>query len=440
MISKLIVYCVFIRKGISSLTSVTVIMNIALYLCSVYIDRLCHLNTSLSRLHFEWLFFININFYLIQKVAMVKVACPREDCGYETQDYEPVIVAALLQAHATTHVSAASTVGSVKSPRLDRPRIDTGVDQETWNMFLKRWDAFRVGSGIPDTVAAVQLLQCASVEMYERLLKDDDDLSQRSMSEVLKAMHTVAVIPVARGIVRNELKKLTQANDESFRAFAARVRGKAKTCAFELKVTCPCPCQKQFTIDYTVEETRDVLLAGIGSADIKQEALIADQMQEKTINELVEFVEKREMARSAVAAAQNQSAVFTANKGRHGVATHGVAFSKRRASFATKQATSHVPIEGRHPEGRNGEGNFIACPVCNEKFRPYRRFRNGRWNKKPFKECLSCWRSGHRRATPGVHLQNAECAISQTYSPPSEAGGSRPSSTSRSDSGNASLL
>ena len=46
MISKLIVYCVFIRKGISSLTSVTVIMNIALYLCSVYIDRLCHLNTS----------------------------------------------------------------------------------------------------------------------------------------------------------------------------------------------------------------------------------------------------------------------------------------------------------------------------------------------------------------------------------------------------------
>ena len=45
-------------------------------------------------------------------------------------------------------------------------------------------------------MAAVQLLQCASVEMYERLLKDDDDLSQRSMSEVLKAMHTVAVIPV----------------------------------------------------------------------------------------------------------------------------------------------------------------------------------------------------------------------------------------------------
>ena len=48
MISKLIVYCVcvLICKGIGSLTSVTVHINRALYLCSVYIDRLCHLNTS----------------------------------------------------------------------------------------------------------------------------------------------------------------------------------------------------------------------------------------------------------------------------------------------------------------------------------------------------------------------------------------------------------
>ena len=366
---------------------------------------------------------------------MVKVACPRVECDYETEDLDPVIVAALLQVHATSHTSASNAMAG-RGPKLDRPKIDVGVNQETWNMFLKRWEAFRTCSGISESMAAVQLLQCASVELAERLFKADNELTKRSACEVLQAMQSMAVIPVARGIVRDELKKMRQANDESFRAFAARVRGKAETCSFELKATCPCPCQEQFTIDYTVEEIRDVLLAGIGRAEIKQEALIADQVEEKTINEIVAFVEKREMAHSAVAEARIQSAeariqsaAFTANHNKqpvststHGVANRSVVFSKRR-NTNLKQETSRE--------------DFIACPMCNEKFRPYRRLRNGKFNKNPFKECLSCWRS-LRQSSSDVHLGNAECAISQTSLAWEEATRPQPP-PSRSESGNANL-
>lgn len=407
-----------------------------LFLCCQFVSIVClGLNKLLDInqiLQHEWIFFIDTNFfrrYLVNS-AMVKVACPRVECDYETEDLEPVIVAALLQVHATSHTSAGNAIVS-RGPKLDRPKIDAGVNQETWNMFLKRWEAFRTCSGISDSMAAVQLLQCASVELSERLFKADNQLTKRSACEVLKAMQSMAVIPVARGIVRDELKKMRQANDESFRAFAARVRGKAETCSFELQATCPCPCKKQFTIDYTVEEIRDVLLAGIGCAEIKQEALIADQVEEKTINEIVAFVEKREMARSAVAGARNQSAAFTFNRSKQpaststhrqgGVSNQSDAFSKRNTSF--KQETSRA--------------DFIACPMCNEKFRPFKRLRNGKWNKNPFKECLSCWRS-LRQSSSGVqnvHLENAECAISQTSLAWDES--ARPQS--RSESGNANL-
>ena len=199
---------------------------------------------------------------------MVKVACPLPDCNFETEDLEPSIVVVVLQIHASSHQPGNGS--SARGPKLDRPRIDTGADQEAWNTFLRRWENFRIGSSIPDSVASVQLLQCAGDELSEMLLKTDPGITSRPLQDVLEEMKSLAVIPVAKGIVRAELMQLHQANDESFRAFAAKVRGKAETCGYSLKVTCPCKCNQEFLVDYTVEAIRDVLLAGIGCADIKQ--------------------------------------------------------------------------------------------------------------------------------------------------------------------------
>ena len=352
---------------------------------------------------------------------MVKVSCPLEGCDFQTEDVDSSVVVVLLQIHATSHSSANQS--TTKGPKLDRPRIDMGADEEAWNTFLRRWNNFRIGSNIGDSIASVQLLQCAGDDLSEMLLKADSGLTGRPISEVLSAMKSFAVIPVAKGIVRAELMQMHQANDESFRAFAARVRGKAETCGFSLTATCPCPCANQFSIDYTLEVIRDVLLAGVGNSDIKQEVLSADGVHEKSINELVAFVEKREMARSAMMRRPSASIAYVRNAdppaGSGSSLVVGTTDSSGTA--ATVQSTfkrlKAQPIH-HHQAVPRGDNKPVPCPACGEQFHPFRKLRSG-WNKTPFKECLNCWRAGRRRMQSSVKAQNADCAIAQA--PPSVA-------------------
>ena len=350
---------------------------------------------------------------------MVKVSCPLEGCDFQTEDVDASVVVVLLQIHATSHSSA--NPSTTKGPKLDRPRIDMGADEEAWNTFLRRWNNFRIGSNIGDSIASVQLLQCAGDDLSEMLLKADSGLTERPINEVLAAMKSFAVIPVAKGIVRAELMQMHQANDESFRAFAAKVRGKAETCGFSLTATCPCPCGKQFTIDYTLEVIRDVLLAGIGSSDIKQEVLSADGIHEKSINELVAFVEKREMARSAMMRRSSAGVTYLRNSDLP-TASENLQYlgpTDHSGVVATSQSTfKRLKAPSTYCQTAPRGDKPIPCPECGEQFHPFRKLRNG-WNKKPFKECLNCWRAGRRPMRSSVKLQNAECTISQA--PPSVA-------------------
>ena len=334
---------------------------------------------------------------------MVKVTCPLPGCGFKTEDQEASVVAVLLQIHASTHTTVAGGGTQVRGPKLDRPRIDTGADQEAWNTFLRRWDAFRVGSGVSDSMASVQLLQCASEELSERLLKAVPQIATCPLDEVMRAMQSLAVIPVARGIVRAELMRMRQGNDESFRAFAAKVRGKAETCGFTLNATSPCACRHRFDLDYTVEVIRDVLLAGIGNDEIKQHVLSTEGVAETSINELVALVEKREMARSAVSRNRSMSSTTDFDRDVHAVSRvrrSSPADDVARASLSTfKQKKKSISIEKSMP-----------CPGCGEAFWPYRKTLRG-VNKRPFKQCLRCYRSGRPRPLSGARSQNAGCVV-----------------------------
>ena len=78
--------------------------------------------------------------------------------------------------------------------------------------------------------------------------------------------------------------QLSQGNDEQFRTFAARVKGKAVTCGFT--TTAKCTCGLTVTADYTDEAIRDVLLSGISDADIRREPMGMDDIQSKPVNEM----------------------------------------------------------------------------------------------------------------------------------------------------------
>jgi hypothetical protein len=183
---------------------------------------------------------------------------------------------------------------------LDRPRIDLGVDVETWNMFERRWEAYRGVAKFSTANASAQLFHCATEALGDVLLKLDAALTTRNLDQVTTAMRTLAIIPVARGVTRAELMRIDQSPDEAFRTFAARVRGTAETCGFRFQSKCK--CELDVVSDYTDEMIRDVMMAGIADSDIRREALGAAELQDSSVNNGTAFVERREMARNALPA------------------------------------------------------------------------------------------------------------------------------------------
>ena len=70
------------------------------------------------------------------------------------------------------------------------------------------------------------------------MLKANPNAASNTLAELVAAMRSLAVIPVATCVLRTELLQLHQEHDEAFRAFTARVRGKAEKCAFAEECEC----------------------------------------------------------------------------------------------------------------------------------------------------------------------------------------------------------
>ena len=144
----------------------------------------------------------------------------RANCTYQTEDVSVYVVSQLLALYALQHNNIPVTAS--RGPRLTRPSIDIGVDEETWIAFLMRLETFKLGSGINDDAAPTQLFQCASKALGDMLLEADPKLTTKSTADVIKAMKQLVVIPFTRGVTRTELLQMKQSCEEP-----VRIRGKA---------------------------------------------------------------------------------------------------------------------------------------------------------------------------------------------------------------------
>ena len=88
---------------------------------------------------------------------MVVISCSKPGCGWRTEDRNEALAAVLaaeLSNHtAVSHTPAAPPEGTSdttvkKSPAIDRPKISVGGTEETWSIFLKKWELFKSGSKI----------------------------------------------------------------------------------------------------------------------------------------------------------------------------------------------------------------------------------------------------------------------------------------------------
>jgi hypothetical protein len=234
---------------------------------------------------------------------MTVLSCPiPAGCGFQTDDVDVIGAAAVLNIHALTHAAKPlTTTPTSRAPKLERPRICLNASTEDWNAFLRRWNTFKVGSGIAEAAESTQLLECAHEQLTNIILRADPAFTTRPLGEALKTFKSLAVVPVALGVLRAELAAMRQDPDEPFRTFSARVQGKAETCEFKTNFNGTCSgCNLAFhgEVYYTDDMVRDVLLNGIADIDIRREALSADGMQ-KPINEVIAFIGNKEIARNA---------------------------------------------------------------------------------------------------------------------------------------------
>ena len=299
------------------------------------------------------------------------VTCSITGCSYKTEDVPPEVLSSLLNLHALEHSRPPITAS--RGPKLNRPTIDVGIDEETWNAFVRRWETFKIGSDISDIAAPMQLFQCASELLGDLLLKSDPMLPTKSTKTVLTAMQSLAVIPVARGVSRAELFQMNQSLDEPIRTFAARVRGKAETCGFSTSTKCR--CGEELQANYTEEVIRDVLLAGICDMDIRREALSMPGILDKNTNEVVSIIEGREMARNATP-------------------TPSV------AAMSSYRRTKSQP--GGQTKQEPSSQKTVPCPTCARPFLRFRERPGGGMNSIPYKLCLECFRQQKTKRSPNA--------------------------------------
>ena len=167
---------------------------------------------------------------------MPDIQCPVDGCQYSTGDVDSVVVAALLNAHTVgAHTASQSTRQQRQPPKVERPQLQDSIDEESWNAFKQDWTMFTRANAISSEDQSIQLFSCCDAALKAKLTSCCQDVFEKPVQELLTLLQSLAVIPVAVSVKRNELLQMNQDSGEGIRNFLLRVKGKAITCKFKIK-------------------------------------------------------------------------------------------------------------------------------------------------------------------------------------------------------------
>ena len=225
---------------------------------------------------------------------MARIECPHDGCTYVVPEgHGDATTAALITAHSKTHDS--KKANGEKAEKVRRPAISSEGTTEAWTYFLSRWGHYVKATKITAEEQVLQLLECCDDRLRHDLTRNArKDLSEETVEVVLAAIRKLAVRSENLKVARVTLHSMCQGQEESVRAFGARLRGQASICKYE--VSQACECGRNVTIDYSEENVSDLLCIGLADPDIKK-ALLSDENQERDVEQTLKFVEAREEGR-----------------------------------------------------------------------------------------------------------------------------------------------
>ena len=172
---------------------------------------------------------------------MVIITCPRLGCAFSTNDTEPVVAAAILNAHATEHSTTVNNNSeTVKAPPVERPKLQASCPKADWLVFQSRWASFKVATNLTDNKTKIphQLLGCLENDLAKLLYNECAAPEKLSEAKLLELIEKVAVQPENVWVTREILHSMKQDVGEPIASFAARLKGQARLCGFQKDVAC----------------------------------------------------------------------------------------------------------------------------------------------------------------------------------------------------------
>ena len=198
---------------------------------------------------------------------------------------EPVIAAALITAHATSHGPAQAA----RAEKVKRPSISSAGTTEDWQYFKSRWSDYVKATKLEGTDRVLQLLECCDDQLRKDLTRNaGGTLAEMTEDDVFTAMRRLAVREENTMVARVTLQNMRQDRDEPIRAYGARLKGQASVCKY-VQQCAGCGA----SVDYTEAILRDVLCRGLEDTEIQMD-LLGDKNQDMTLEQALKFVEAKE--------------------------------------------------------------------------------------------------------------------------------------------------
>lgn len=149
---------------------------------------------------------------------MPVIQCPIEDCEYQTPDVEPVIAAALINAHAVSHRTPGGSTLTARVEKVRQPSISPAGTTEDWQYFRLRWGDYVKATRLEGTGRIIQLLECCDDQLRKDLTRNTGGtLTEMTEDDVLTAMRRLAVREENTMVARAALHNLKQDRDEPIR-------------------------------------------------------------------------------------------------------------------------------------------------------------------------------------------------------------------------------
>ena len=191
--------------------------------------------------------------------------------------------------------SSQETYGSSssKADKLPRPSIGEGVTETDWAHFLDKWNRYKRSAlqGATEQFTTDQLWACCEVSL-ETAIYNSGVNSETDEKHLLNAMKKLAVC--AQNNLVNVVKflDLSQDQDESARAYTARLKGQASICNFAIRCNST-TCGK--LTSYSDQMVSHQLFRGLADPSIQEQILShAADNPELNLNDTLKFIEAKE--------------------------------------------------------------------------------------------------------------------------------------------------